>query len=49
MSNLIHRITRVCKAGDVFKVAGKYDEDLGWGNLKGLEYDVQKDWRLQDR
>lgn len=48
MSNLILRTTRVCKAGDVFKVAGK-DGDLGWGNLNGLECKVKKDWRLQDR
>lgn len=47
MSNSIQRITRVCEAASVFKVASK-DGDLGRGNLNGLECKVKKDWRRGD-
>lgn len=48
MGNSIQRITRHCEAADVFKVAGK-DSDLGRGNLNGLERNVKKECRQEDR
>lgn len=48
MSSSIRRITRVCEAADVFKVAGR-DGDLGRGNLSGLECKVKKDWKQEDK
>lgn len=48
MGNSIQRITRDCEAADVFKVAGK-EGDLGRVNLNGLECNVKKDCRQEDR